>query len=423
MRVTTRPMIFLGSLAITLGMTTWAYTHDPNEAAATGDSTVYVESTHPDQHGIEQLGDFHLDAIHFPEDKEGIIETHEINGRNEPLLTKPMKAAYALNILVAVQNLEGTAVLTTKRMIADPPRFSPSVELDRPWMFKGPPKPCDAVVAMTVGGDVVLLEDVEVGHLRAKSAPQIEHTTSLLEDTLSGRFVVAFERDANDDLVLDNDGDPILDLDSNGRLQFEDASQPILRVTSEVIDGPSSRTVRYTLQNFTDLDRTFSFSSITSSSHPNGWAGTVDADDTATLDVVVPLSETIYGERSLCTTLSEDPVWEDVDDEATFLAWTLVPESELECSATVTLDSAVNTPAIGNEIDFTVSDAPAEWAILLRVDSAGDGEIVDELETTLLAGMQYELVDETPPTGTNSYTVYVGVGFNYHASDDDSIQN
>jgi len=398
-----------------------SYSHDPDDEKMTiTGKFVQLGATHENAHGIEQVGRFWMNSRVL-----GPAEIHEIDGREEIVTTKPWSIHYAgfgIGYLPAIEPLEGSETVPAQRVSTNPPLFRAYAAVAREWKHKGAPFPYIGTFGLKFDNQWAIAQSTDVAHVPKRMSPETA-VAATIEDTLSASYIAAFERDANDALLLDGEGMPIPVLDADGRQVFEDAPQPLLRLTSDAVSGSTTTTIRYTLQNYTEFDRTFVIASVTTPLFPAGWTGTVESESSTFTEFEVANSDTIFTQQSRCDTLSVDEITSGIYDEAGFTADVLVPRSRLQCASTAGIGSVTYTAQVGNIVTFTVADAPAAWAALLRVGAAGIPHVASTMQGPISTAAQHELIDEAPPPGENTYLVLVGVGINFQTSDNASVQN
>ncbi len=220
-------------------------------------------------------------------------------------------------------------------------------------------------------------------------------------------------------MPVDENGDYVVSYDENGVLILDTPPYTALRLTSafEHVSG-GTITYRYTLENFTDADRDFSFPDIRTGNYPSGWSGTVSANDSTEITYTLSGQNIWMQCTQADTSLTDEPDTVNCQPIEVY-----VPANKTAFIGTTTIQSATHIPyTTVNSIVYQVS-AQAEEAYLVRI-RGDDVSIVDSVTaTTLSPATNYTLTDSDAPSGTNDYYVMAGVRTNGRPSDTAEVVN
>jgi len=214
--------------------------------------------------------------------------------------------------------------------------------------------------------------------------------------------------------ALDEYGNDVAVIGADGRPVWDIPPYVTIRLASTVShNGGSSVTYVYTLENFTDLERDFEFPGLRTPENPQGWSGTVDANETLTDSFTVASpGEDLWETNTQGTVVSSD----DSEEELARPLRVYAPESRVAFTGQTIIVSAVHDgPNTCNRIVFQVT-APATEAYLVWVNGP-DVAIVAELHQSIALGTDTVLEHELPPSGPNDYYVMAGIDVTGSASD------
>lgn len=290
-----------------------------------------------------------------------------------------------------------------------------------PW-WKGSISDAKGTYWMWGGGVLVGSGKSNAAHTVAPA----DYTTSVGVAS-GGKGLIDWENEGPQPFGSDYEEGGVLMVDENGDGVFDENGDPVwevppvlaMRLTSSVsYNGGGVVTYMHTLENFTDIPRTFSFPDITSPEFPSGWLGTLPAFGISSISLTDTPSESVYEQNALGQTLQDNPE----GFENTITVRVFVPETRVTTLAEAAVTGATYDPAANmNVVSFVVSDS-VEGAVLYRRHD-GETELVDELTGPLPSGITLQMEDATFEAGENQYTVMAGVGVNGHRSQEISIVN
>ena len=210
-------------------------------------------------------------------------------------------------------------------------------------------------------------------------------------------------------MVTDDNGNPVMQIDSDGYPMWTTPPSIMMRLTSSC-DGPINgiNTFTYTLENLCDEGRRFELLDITSVQYPNGWSGTVAANESVSIVATALETETVYVQNAQFNTSMVD----GSHARKKKVARVYVPSGRATYLGVHTLQSV--TPLTGTSItraSFSVN-ARATRVALYRV-TGSESEEVQRLDGEFLPGSTYYIDDSDPLPGTHSYYVVTGIKSNY----------
>jgi len=234
-----------------------------------------------------------------------------------------------------------------------------------------------------------------------------------LEDIRGGRPKYAL--DEEDEVVVDEYGNPQFDLDENGAIQWNALPQVTTRLTSTVeSNGNGTITYLYVIENLTGDAIPFSVAQVPVSSTANGWSGTVPGNSSLQTSLTIG-----SGDEDMCT---ENACMELMVDGSTECNEAVggqiyVPGNRLEFTGTCVITSITRTLLpVQNHVTILLAGGSAEDIYLFRQTATG-ADCVGEMHGSYVADETYTIDSEDAPSGTVSYYVSVGSGVNKYNSE------
>jgi hypothetical protein len=255
----------------------------------------------------------------------------------------------------------------------------------------------------TYGGSIEIAEQPPAHGPEKSTVPAATPTTPT---------VAVFYEGGTASMVEVSPGFWSVETDIDGNVVWLAEPEIALRFTSS-IDPPAGglRTFRYLIENLTDEDRTFAFREVTSSEYPNGWSGTVAANDTEAMELSVSDQQTVYSQFTDATIASAS-FPEEVSQRPVVH---YVPASRVTYGGANQITSAVFDQSTGcNRVSFTVS-GPAAKACLYRKDPLGVHLVLD-VPGAYVPGPTYTLIDDSFGPWENLYWIETGIRSNSSAT-------
>lgn len=301
---------------------------------------------------------------------------------------------------------------------------SPVVAVEQEWQG-GPLMPAKGHLVVNLGSAVAIDEQVRVVH---EHDPSIVLIPFDVIETVENwpQTVPAIQHDfctgGEVSVVANENDEPEVEFDSNGRIVWVTPQDTILRLTSGVQhNSGSSVTYSYRVDNYTSEERGFSFQDIRTGSFPTGWYGVVGANSYATI------SNTVNNPpQDICIQTTQGKSWPSADStEVTGKRVTVyIPANRAGFLGGTNIQSAAYSSGLqANAVTFRVT-AQALEAHMFRTNSGtGTTELVGSMYSTLIPATDYTFTDPAPPSGTNEYYVIAGVRTNAGISGVEEIEN
>jgi hypothetical protein len=234
-----------------------------------------------------------------------------------------------------------------------------------------------------------------------------------LEDTRGGD--PKYQLEGEDEVVLDEDGCPLLDLDGNGAMQWNALPQVTTRLTSTVTsNGDGTITYLYVIENLTENAIPFSVAQVPVSSIENGWSGTVAGNSSMQTSLTIG-----SGDEDLCTENACMELMVDGSPEVneSMGGQIYVPANRLEFTGTCVISSITASPLPAqNHVTILLAGGSAEDIYLYRETPTG-AVCVGEMHGNYVADQSYTIESEDAPPGPVTYYVSVGTGVNKYNSE------
>lgn len=237
-----------------------------------------------------------------------------------------------------------------------------------------------------------------------------------MEDTRFGS--PKLHRDEEGNPVLDESGVPTLDLDEDGAIQWRVMPHVTTRLSSSVAsNGDGTVTYTYLLENLTADAIPFSVAQVPVSATQTGWTGTVSGNSSVQTTLTVDSGDICRENASLELKVDGAPDFNEAVGGQIY-----VPSNRGEFRGTCVINSVTHSLVPNtNHVTILLSGDGAQDIYVFRQTATG-ATCVGEMHGDYVAGQEYTVDADDPPSGTVSYYVSVGKGVNkYNSAAEETI--